>query len=336
MSATIELMQPTSAAQFTAADGDSIPPLEQVRDDLWVLGVPFPGVLPHFTLSYLILDASGAVHVIDPGWDSDDNWDALASSLASLGRTPADIATVTVTHLHPDHLGMAERVRGASGATVAIHRAEQQAIHELTTAVAEADALARFNGWEVPAEYTEELLEAVRRRSAWKPFTADRLLDDGDVLDIPGREVTVLHTPGHTTGHVALLDADRALIFTGDLLLPNQFPGVGLGGSSQSNPIDDYLASLLSLAILDDHEVLPGHGYRFTGLAERCDATAAHHNRRTREVASVLDTTETPTVWEVASQLSWTAGWVNLRGFHLLSALSQTALHIDRLPEATL
>lgn len=333
MSASIGMMEPTSAAQFEAAGGDGVPPLEAIRDGLFCYGVPFPGVLPHYTLSYLILDRAGRVHIVDPGWDSDDNWRALCAALGNLDRGIEDLATVTVTHLHPDHLAMADRVRVETGATISLHRAEQDAVRELATPVPDvnaADALARarFAEWGVPGDRHPELLDAVHRRGSWEAITADRLLDDGDVLDIPGVELRVLHTPGHTTGHVAILDASRKLVFTGDLLLPNQFPGIGLGGTPEGNPIDDYLGSLSLLAGLDDFEALPGHGYRFTGIAQRCAETAAHHEARTREVSAARG--DEATVWSVASRLTWTAGWGNLGGFALLSALSQTALHINR------
>lgn len=331
MSARVGVMQPMSAAQFDAAGGDGVPPLEAVRDGLYCYGVPLPGVLPHFTLSYLVLDAGDGVHVIDPGWDSDENWRALETTLAGIGRRVGNIATVTVTHLHPDHLGMAERVRAASGAPVALHRLEQEGIRELTTPIPDAVSLARFADWGAPDDRHSELLDAVHRRGAWKPFMADRLLEDGDLLEIPGRGLRVLHTPGHTTGHVAIVDAGSKLVFTGDLLLPNQFPGIGLGGTPAGSPIEDYLGSLELIAALDDHEALPGHGYRFTGIAERCRETAAHHERRTAEVAVALG--DGGTIWSVASGLTWTAGWENLRGFALLSALAQTELHVKRALE---
>lgn len=327
-------MHPLSAAQFEAAGGDGVPPLEAVRDGLFCYGVPLPGVLPHFTLSYLVLDGGGSgVHLIDPGWDSDDNWRALEATLAVLGRGIRDVASVTVTHLHPDHLGMAGRVRAASGAPVALHELEQEGIWELSTPIPDAVSLARFTGWGVPVDHHRELLDAVHRRGAWEPFTADLLLEDGDVLDIRGRELRVLHTPGHTTGHLAFVDAVDGLVLTGDLLLPNQFPGIGLGGTPAGDPIGDYLASLALVAEFDDFEVLPGHGFRFSGIAERSAETAAHHERRTAEVSAALVSGGPDTVWSIAGHLTWTVGWENLHGLALLSALSQTALHLRRALE---
>lgn len=321
-------MQPTSTAQFDTADSDQIPGFEHVRDGLFCYALPQPGTLPHYAFSYVLLDDAGAVHLIDAGWDSDGNWERLITVLGTLDREASDIASVTVTHLHPDHLGMAERIRAASGATVAIHELEQDGIRELSTPAPEPELRERLAAWGVPAEHERELLEAFRRRSAWKPFTADRLLMDGERLDVPGHDIRALHTPGHTTGHLAFVDEAKGVIFLGDLLLPNQFPGIGLGGTPVGNPIDHYLASLNAVAAFDDFEALPGHGYRFRGIAERCAETAAHHENRTREVSAALH--PDVSVWELASTLTWTAGWRSLEGLALLSALSQTDLHRDR------
>jgi glyoxylase-like metal-dependent hydrolase (beta-lactamase superfamily II) len=321
-------VQPTSPAQFEAAGSDLVPPPEEVRDGLVVMGLRQPGTLPHYTLSHLVLDEHDGVHVIDPGWDSDENWAVLEEALATLGRAVTDIASVTVTHLHPDHLGMAERMRSASGAPVALHRLEQDGIDALAEGEPEETTLARLAAWGVPGARQDDLLDAVRRRSSWRAFTADRLLEDGESLGVPGRDLVALHTPGHTSGHLTILGQEDGILLLGDLLLPNQFPGIGLGGP-QEKPIAAYLASLERVAAFDELEALPGHGYRFRGIAERCTVTAAHHERRTTEVAAARG--EDRTIWDIASVLTWTAGWENLRGLALLSALAQTSLHVERI-----
>ncbi|MEO7348780.1 MAG: hypothetical protein ABIW32_02800, partial [Terrimesophilobacter sp.] len=92
--------------------------------------------------------------------------------------------------------------------------------------------------------------------------------------------------------------------------------------------IDDYLRSLAAVAKLDEFEALPGHGYRFRGVAGRCAETTAHHEKRTSEVAAAFS--PELSVWDLASRLTWTAGWENLHRLALLSALSQTSLHMER------
>ena len=80
-----------------------------------------------------------------------------------------------------------------------------------------------------------------------------------------------------------------------------------------------------------DHEVLPGHGYRFQGVADRCSETAGHHLRRSREVAAVLANAPHSSTWEIAAGLTWSVGWPNLVDFLLFSALAQTEMHRDYL-----
>ena len=183
--------------------------------------------------------------------------------------------------------------------------------------------------WDVPAELRAELAGTGGSwREGPEPTGADLTVTDGDRLAIEGRDLRVLLTPGHTMGHMCLVDAAERVIFTGDHVLPTVYSGIGLGGDSETNPIADFLSSLDALAPYGDFEVCPGHEYRFTGLADRRREIAAHHLRRSREVARALALDPDSSVWTVASTLTWSAGWSNLRGYYLLSALSQTALHV--------
>lgn len=323
---SLDNVQATSAIQQAAELAGTVPPLEQVRPDVWALALAMPtGHIP-YSLCYLLLASDGGVHLVDPGWDSDDNWAALVAALARVGREPADLRSAVVTHLHPDHLGLAERMRRETGARVILHRTEQAVFEHGWNREALTPQLA---AWGVPADRHAEMDAVLALSTGYPEFHANDVIDDGQRLDIPGFDLLAMLTPGHTSGHLCLRDDARSLMFTGDHLLPTIFGGLGLGGPTASNPLADYLHSLERIAAYPDHEVLPGHGYRFTGLADRAAASAEHHLRRTREVHAVLAEGGEPTVWEIAGQLTWTAGWGNLSGFFLFSALLQTAMHRD-------
>lgn len=317
-------MTPTSRAQWDAVRDGTVPGLEPVRERLWSLGVPMPpgqrGLA--YTLSYLLLDDDGRVHVVDPGYGTPENVAVVRGALEEVAPG-ADLASVIVTHLHADHIGSAEQLRAQTGASIVVHEREQRALHGLRTDEPS------FDGWGVPEDRRPEL-EALRaRRPSGPSLEADLLLrGDTDRLDIRGWSITALHTPGHTPGSMSLRLPELGAVLTGDHVLPHVFPGLGLGGSSVSNPVADYLSSLDLVAAFDD-EVLPGHGYRFTGIADRSRALGDHHRRRTAEVAAVLERAPGSSAWDVAAHLTWSAGWPNLQGFFLYSALSQTALHID-------
>lgn len=297
--------------------------LDRIREGIWSLRQPFPSELESYTLSYLIADSSGALHVIDPGIGSDAGWDRLVRGLATIGCSVQDVATVTVTHAHPDHGGLAPRLAAASGARVAMHPADLAPIGPL----ADADTVTR---WGVPHATVPDVLEHAASRAVAPGLVADVLLRDGDELDIPGRSIRVIHAPGHTPGHVCLHAAAEGLLFTGDHVLPNQVAGIGLGAPS-ADPVGDYFASLDRIAAIEGAEGCPGHGQRFADVPGRCAEIAAHHRRRSDEVARALAADPELTVWEIASGLTWTAGWQNLRGMHRASALAQTAMHAAHL-----
>lgn len=279
-----------------------------------------PGTGPAFSNAYLIDDADGCVHVVDPGSPTAE---ARASLSAAIGE--AEVGSIVVTHLHADHAGGAGALRERTGARVLLHERERAALGRIAIGVPAPD----LEAWGVPEARRPELVAAAAVPTAPAAEFVDEALDgvltDAQLLDVPGRRLRVIGTPGHTDGHLCLHDEEAGLLFTGDHVLPTINPGLGLGGPTDTNPIADYLASLDRTAGLDAGalRVLPGHEDPFTGVRERCAALAAHHLRRTEEVAASTGAT----VWEVASGLTWTGGWDALGAFTLLSALRQTAQH---------
>lgn len=316
---------PTSVAQHGSALARTTPEVEQVRDGVWAIPLPLPhaGVVES-TLCYTLTDSTGGVHLVDPGWGTDDNRDRLEAGLRVAGFGLGDVRSVTATHLHPDHLGLGMLLRVEFGIPVALHRAEQAALARPMY----PDPRATLASWGVPAEHVEELA-GVAPRAKPSGALADLTLDDGDRLDIPGRDVRVVHTPGHTAGSICLYDADDGLFFSGDTVLPIINPGLGLGGfTTDDDPIGAALESYARAEAFDDAEVCPGHGYRFRGLAVRSRQIADRHRRRRAEIAAIAAADPSVTVWTIASRVEWTDGWDNLTGFLRLSALAQTELHL--------
>jgi glyoxylase-like metal-dependent hydrolase (beta-lactamase superfamily II) len=319
---------PTSVAQHGSALARTTPEIEQVREGVWAIPLPLPhaGVVES-TLCYTLADADGGVHLIDPGWGTDDNRDRLEAGLRVAGFELSDVRSITATHLHSDHLGLGMLLRAEFGIPVALHRAEQAALARPMY----ADPAATLLGWGVPSEHSDELA-AVAPRAKPTGIEVDVTLDDGERLDIPGRDVRVVATPGHTAGSICLLDATDGLFFSGDHVLPIINPGLGLGGFADGDdPIGAALDSYARVEAHDDAEVCPGHGYRFRGLAVRSRQIADRHRRRSAEIAALAGADPGATVWTIASRVEWTDGWQNLRGFLRLSALAQTEMHLRHL-----
>src|SRR3712207_4092343 len=128
----------TGTAQHEAWATRSLPPVEQVRDGLWSIPVP----IPHNPLRYVSVHAfaldGGGLGLLDTGWGSDESWAALTGGLAEIGAGVDDVRGAVVTHLHFDHLGLASRVREASGAWIAMHPADATSVARVSAAGARA------------------------------------------------------------------------------------------------------------------------------------------------------------------------------------------------------
>lgn len=306
---------------------------ERVADGTWIVELPLPhaGVVST-TNCVLLADAAGGVHLVDPGWDTPDNRSRLEAGLADAGFALADVRSAVATHLHPDHLGLASALRAEHGVRVVLHRRELAAIETPMYPDPEG-TVAR---WGVPDDRRDEVLGMAVPRSRPLGFGADVAVDDGDALDIPGRDVRVVHTPGHTAGSMCLHDADRGLLLTGDHVLPHTNPGLGLGGfAPDDDPLGEALASYARMAAFDAAEVIPGHGAPFRGVAARATQIADRHRRRNAEIAGLRAARPDASVWEIAEQVAWTGGWEGLDAFTRLSALSQTEMHLRHLDRAT-
>ncbi|MBH0023021.1 MULTISPECIES: MBL fold metallo-hydrolase [unclassified Salinibacterium] len=316
---------PVSPTQASAIADGQLPAPDRVADGVWSVTMEMPGPHLRYSFCYVIVGSDDSLHVIDPGWGTKENALRLESFLPEIGSDLSQIQSIVVTHLHPDHSGQVEQLRDATGASLMV------GADEFTASVAAAagrDKRWDLGSWGIPAAQLRELSQLEGAKPPLAP-TPDVLLADGEELAIPGRHIRAMHTGGHTTGHLCFHDPEASLVFTGDHVLPRIHPGLGLGGKSQENPMAAYLKGLRRTAELDGCEAAPGHEYRFRGLAKRSESMAAHHLRRTKEVADALATNGESTVWEVASRLTWTAGWENLAGFYIASALLQTEMHMD-------
>lgn len=325
-----ENLTPLSEAQRAAWDARTQPAPEEIAPDVWALPVPIPaGTIPH-TLCYALVGDDG-VHLIDPGWDATESLAALASGLKAIGRTTADVRSVIATHFHPDHLGAAHALRRAVGAQVIFSAVEDSVLRQETSPAASDPTAYReqLRNWGVPEVRWGDLLGSFDRAANTSADAPDVAVTDGSTLDLAGHRLHVIATPGHTEGHICLVDEQRQLVYTGDHVLPRIYPGIGIGALSGSDPLADYFDSLDLLAPYDEYAVLPGHEYAFRGLRVRRAQLVRHHLRRTTELAGLLGELPDLTIWEYASRLTWTAGWDGMTGFWLHSALRQTALHLD-------
>jgi glyoxylase-like metal-dependent hydrolase (beta-lactamase superfamily II) len=200
-------------------------------------------IVIRLTSAYLIENENGLV-LVDTG--SPGNEKKILRKMQALGRD--DLRFIYITHGHFDHYGSASELRRITGAPIAIHAADAQAMREGKTPVLHARGRGRL---------TLPFLSLFERLPLTEPTSPDVLLEDGDELKAYGLDARVLHIPGHTPGSSALLVEGR-LAFIGDLISTNtgrpRFQHLYATDWSQLS------ASLLRLGELKPDKIYPGHG----------------------------------------------------------------------------
>ncbi|GIH24820.1 MBL fold hydrolase [Acrocarpospora phusangensis] len=300
---------------------------------VWSVPVPIPGNPLGYTLVYAIESPGGPV-LVDAGWNHPDAWQALRDGLAGVGIDVADVRGVVVTHYHPDHSGLAGQVRENSGAWIAMHEADialvklfRDVVGDGTHRDFQADQLRRAGAG------SHEVDAAVTFRPE-PPALPDLALTDGDLIDLPGRRLRTIWTPGHSPGHICLHLEDADRLFTGDHVLPDITPHIGIYPYDRDDidPLGDFMASLRRVMELGAIEALPAHEIRFADVAARAAEIHAHHQEKLRDLRALMAESPGPrTIWEIASLMTWNRPWDQLAPMLRGMAAGEAAAHLRAL-----
>jgi glyoxylase-like metal-dependent hydrolase (beta-lactamase superfamily II) len=157
-----------------------------------------------FVNGFILRDDDGQVTLVDMGVKS--SGPKVVAALGAIGAGPSDVTRLLLTHAHPDHAGGAAHVARETGRGFAIH-------HD--------DAAYASEGTSPPRDRSFRLGRLFDRLSRpgrdFEPVPVERELSDGEVLPVAGG-LRVVHTPGHSPGHVSLLHEPSRLLITGDAM----------------------------------------------------------------------------------------------------------------------
>ncbi len=320
----------TGTRQKDAWDAGVLPPVENVRPGLWSIPVPIPDNPLRYVLVYA-LELDNGVAIVDAGWNTDESWNALSDGLTEAGGSMGDVQAVVVTHIHPDHYGLAGRVRSATGAWVGLHPADADLLesrYEHTD-----DLIQRMGGLlaasGVPEDKRPDLANAsMEIRTLVSMAKPDVLIEDGDRIDLPGCDLRAIWTPGHSPGHICLYSEERRLLLSGDHVLPRITPNIAFHSQQIANPLGDYLESLARLRTLQTDEVLPAHEYRFADLGRRLDEIIGHHEERLTEIEGALAEQPGTSAWDITLSLRWSRPWDQIPSFMQRAANGETLAHL--------
>jgi glyoxylase-like metal-dependent hydrolase (beta-lactamase superfamily II) len=320
----------TGTAQKEAWDRNVLPEVEEVRPGLWSIPVPIPNNPLRYVLVYAF-ELENGVGLVDAGWNTDDAWQALNDGLAQAGGSMTDVEAVVVTHIHPDHYGLAGRVREASGAWVGLHPLDASLLQsryvDTGPLVERMRTLLAMSG--VPEDKQPDLaLASMEMRSLVSMAQPDVLLEDGEHVTFAGWDLRAIWTPGHSPGHICLFSDRHRLLLSGDHVLPRITPNISFHSQQFANPLGDFLDALEKVRALHPDEVLPAHEYRFADLDGRIDDIERHHAERLDDIVELLRQRPGISVWELTLSLKWSRPWDDIPAFMQRAANGETLAHL--------
>jgi len=174
--------------------------------------------------------------IIDPGAEA-------KAILETVQQTGLTISIIVITHSHMDHVGALREVQERTDAQFAIHEGEKGFLFSAPM----------------------RMLTSLGVSPVKSPPRPDRLLKDGDSIDVGDLHFEVLYTPGHSSGGICL--SGHGVVFSGDTLFNSGIGRTDFPGMSHERLVRSIREKLLVLP--DETVVFPGHGPLTTIGAER-------------------------------------------------------------------
>lgn len=267
----------------------------------WIrMALPF--ALDHINL-WLLRDEMQGPHGTISGWtvvdccitreESKAQWEAVfATQLEGL-----PILRVVVTHMHPDHIGLAHWLCERWSTDdwpcrlwISATDFNSARVASKSTTGFSGDGAARFfasHGLTDP-----DAIEKIRGRTNYYPNMVPEVprsfhrLMDGDVVRIGGRGWHCVSGYGHAPEHIALYSPEAGCLISGDMVLPRISTNISVYDvEPESDPLRLFLESIDKFLVLpEDTLTLPSHGRPFRGLHKRIAQLHDHHRDRLAEV----------------------------------------------------
>lgn len=219
----------------------------------------------------LYLFAGEVPTLIDTGTKGPETMAAIREGMKQAGIEK--LQQILLTHWHVDH-GGASAALAAEGTQILISARD----YEEWLTFSQEDRFTPLHEWMkrewgVPEDKVRGMFKTYKKLQALTDFP-DKVsfINPGESIQAGDYRLQAVFTPGHTAGHLSFWAEEEKLLFSGDLLLPDQvpYPGAWLEGEKVISGLPDYLESIKAIEKLGGNTYFPAHGEPQADPAERC------------------------------------------------------------------
>ncbi|OIQ90296.1 putative metallo-hydrolase YflN [mine drainage metagenome] len=274
---------------YFAGENPPVPgQLHEVAAGVYWLRMPMPLALDHINL-WLLEDGRGWT-VVDCGLHTDATREAWEQIFAE-GLRGRPITRVVCTHMHPDHIGLADWLCHRWDAPLCMTQGEYLSARLLSAGLPPTDTASMLAHFRLHGADPAHLQELAGRGNFYArmvpsvPHAYQRLVH-GQLLRVGRDNWQIIEGGGHSPEHASLWCEARGLLIAGDLLLPRISTNVSVFPiEPEADALGRYLRALARFTALPaGMRVLPSHGLPFTGAHARVRRLRIHHAERLARV----------------------------------------------------
>jgi glyoxylase-like metal-dependent hydrolase (beta-lactamase superfamily II) len=306
---------------------------EQITKDIYRIKVALPDN-PLKSLNSYVLMGKERNLIIDLGFNRDRCFADLSAGLRALDPD-MDRTDIFLTHFHSDHCGLVHRIAQKN---TRIYMGQPD------TELNRAFLLEKIASWErtektyIKAGYTKgELLRTRKSNPAFadmpERYYETEAVREGDAIDLGGLVLRVLHTPGHTPGHMCLFDEESGILFSGDHILFDITPNIS-DWELLDDALGSYMEHLKRVRQMPVRKTLTGHRENDGDTRRRIDEILEHHDARLCEAEGILARESDLTAYEIAARMTWSVRFRTWEDFPLGQkwfAVGEALAHLKHL-----